>query len=176
MKISIITLLFFSFTFHLHSQNNMEELIPDTFVIGNFDADKILDTAQLWVPRGHNIMYGCEICNTEIRFSNGTKTIHHKGDVGFRLENVGDLNWDGTDDIAYCRDWYMGCRRTFEIYLVGNKEWIIIDGMEFMACGDERGLKSRIKVLDKRKIKLEGEETDGTPRFRIVELNGSNRE
>jgi len=125
---------------------------------------------SLWVPRGHIEMFGCQGCNTEIRFSNGIKTIHHDGDVGYRLENVGDLNGDKIDDIAYCRDWLMGCRRVFEIYVIENTEWIEVLGMEFLTCGDERGLKCCIKVLDKGRVKLEGEETDGIPMFRIVEL------
>lgn len=171
MKLTILFLVFFCSCTWAQKFDDPDELIPDTFVVGNFNGDGITDTAQLWVPRGHHEMFGCKVCKTEIRFSTGIKTIHHSDDVGSTLENVGDLNGDEIDDIAYCRDWYMGCRRTFQIYLMNKDHWIEVLGMEFIACGDKRSLKSRIQQLPNHQIKIWGDDVDGAPEFRIVKLD-----
>lgn len=169
MKLSIVFFMFFNMC--LWAQNYQpDELVPDTMVVGNFDGDNIQDTAQLWRPRGHNEMFGCKTCKTEIRFSNGNKTIHHEDDIGYRLENVSDLNQDGIDDLAYCGDWYMGCRRTFEIYLMKKESWTKLKGMEFMACGDTKSLRSRIKILPDHQLKLWGNDIDGSTIFKILKL------
>lgn len=140
-------------------------------MVGNFDNNNIPDTARLWVPLAHTDMFGCTVCPTEIRFSNGIETIKHTDDVGYRLENIGDMNGDQIDDIAYCPDWYMGCRRSYEVYIINNKQWKRILGMEFFTCNDTGGLKNKILKIDNNTLKLFGVEHDGTPTNRIVKLN-----
>src|SRR5687767_8671413 len=173
MKLIVILLtVLCSFTAEGWAQysRGSDQLIPDTIIVGNFDGDDRMDSAQLWVPLMHNEMFGCKTCNTEIRFSNGLKTIFHENDVGYRLENVGDLNQNGLDDIAYCDSWYMGCRGTYEIYIMDKTGWTQIYGKEYIGCGDTRGLKARIKVLGNKKIRLEGDNIEGYPEFEIIEL------
>lgn len=171
MRSTLILIIFLYSCVWSQSSNSGDVIIPDTLIVGNFDSDRVPDTAQLWVPLGHNNMFGCMICNTEIRFSNGIKTISHTDDIGYRLENIGDINGDKIDEIAYCTDWYMGCRRTYEIYIITANAWLKIIGMEFIACQDNIGLKKRIQAIDKNTLKLWGHDVKGLPIFKIVKLN-----
>jgi hypothetical protein len=43
--------------------------------------------------------------------------------------------------------------------------------MEFIACGDTKGLKSRIMAMGNNKVKLWGDNIEGTQIYRIVELD-----
>jgi hypothetical protein len=75
----------------------------DTLITGYFNHDSILDSVSLWVPmdpKEEFDMWGCYPCITKIKFSTG-QIIRHTNDVGWRLENVGDWNNDGVDEIAY---------------------------------------------------------------------------
>jgi len=131
------------------------------YILGKFDKDLIRDTAFLWVPMDSTREYkefSCNPCRSEISFSNGLPSIVRTMDIGGRLENVGDLNGDGIDELGYDNGWFIGCWGTLEIYLLRDTLWEQAGMASFYACDDSLPFKKRIVKMGNGKIKLLGDD------------------
>ncbi len=167
MKV-IVYILFSILPLSLFSQK--EYLVIDTMIIGNYDSIQGKDTAFLMVANNASEMFGCKICDAEIRFSNQTEVIPFISDVGGPFENLGDLNGDGIDEIAHTRTWYMGCRGVYQIFQNVKGVWIEIGYMSYHACGDKRGIRDRVNYKGNGKLILEGGTPHGEKIFKTVEM------
>lgn len=131
----------------------------DTMVLGYFDKDRLKDTAFLYTPMdsAHWDMFDCWPCSTYVIFSNGTKSFGRDGDIGTHLENLGDLDKDGIDEIGHCTAWFIGGWTTVMIFKNVNSEWIWAAYTEMHYPFEPFKIKSIIKNLDNGKILLYGD-------------------
>jgi hypothetical protein len=137
-------------------------LYADTFATGNFDHIKGVDTAWLMVPMKEFEMYGCSPCSTRVVFSNGTDSIcFTEGDIGGGMENVGDLNNDGIDELAYYDAHFTGCWADLRLYSLNRAAWKEINHVPFYACADKPDLSKRIEKKN-NKVLLVGDNADIT--------------
>jgi hypothetical protein len=153
--------------------NKKEGEFKDTLILGNFDRDGKKDTAFLIVPMDPNKafeMYGCSTCSTHIIFSNGLNEIGRSGDVGGQLENVGDLDGDGIDEIAYNYSWFTGCWPTITIYKLKNKNWQPAAYISIQLCGNTRTYKSLIRKKGNGKIETFSENANGDEWWDVYNL------
>lgn len=144
----------------------------DTIIVGNFDLDEKRDTAFLWVPmdpKREFRMFGCRPCDSEISFSNHLPSLLRKSDIGGMLENAGDLDGDGIDELAYDDAWFTGCWGVLELYKVKDKRWQEAGAIKYHACSEEkRILKRHIKKLKNGHVKLIGDDPTFSYKTEII--------
>lgn len=95
-------------------------------VTGNFfDAQKPV-IAKLIKPKLNSDGTDCidSGCVAYISFSDTTmKAIPVKHCIGGKLDNLGDLNGDGRDEIGLLPDWFTSCWHDYLVYTFKKGEW-----------------------------------------------------
>lgn len=89
--------------------------------------DTISTKATLIAPKLNKGGTACldSDCVAYIKFSDTTiAPIKVKHCIGGKLENLGDLNGDGKDEIGLLPDWFTSCWRDYLVYTYKNNEWI----------------------------------------------------
>ncbi len=126
-------------------ENTASQELPapaDALVIqGDFDGDGELETLRegfLLTQTDPDSIGQCAVINLENKLSalgvNGECT-----GLMF-LQNEGDLNNDGRDELSLVRDWHTGFTRLVEIYTYKDNEWHPLDNftihLDFIAGQD----------------------------------------
>lgn len=97
-------------------------------VKGDFNGDGVYEYASIKAPKQiENDACQCEggECIAYVVFSD-TKIpqIKFSSDIGGYLENVGDLNDDGKDELLYQQGWCTSTWRTWSLWTLKNNNWI----------------------------------------------------
>ncbi|EIJ44203.1 hypothetical protein BegalDRAFT_3385 [Beggiatoa alba B18LD] len=127
MCLSINLLILWSFP--VNALNNKS--IPEDAIQGDFDGDHKTEfawiTSNIKEPQTGDNMDECEggDCRCIIHFSNSMiKEIVVSMCIGADLlQNEGDLNDDGGDDIALVPSWWTSCWQAAHIYTLKNQQW-----------------------------------------------------
>ena len=95
---------------------------------GDYNGDGIFEYASVKAPKQiENDACECESgeCIAYIVFSD-TKIpqIKISGDIGGYLENVGDLNEDGKDELLYQQGWCTSSWKTWTLWTLKTNKWI----------------------------------------------------
>jgi hypothetical protein len=95
-------------------------------VSGDFNGDGKPDTVTLLKPKLNKEGNGCMgDCTTYIKFSDTTiRAIKVDSCIGGTLDNLGDLNGDGRDEIGLLADRFSACWKDYLVYTRKNDEWI----------------------------------------------------
>lgn len=95
---------------------------------GDYNGDGVFEYASIKAPKQiENDACECEggECIAYIEFSNSKiPQIKISGDIGGYLENVGDLNEDGKDELLYQQGWCTSSWRTWTLWTLKSNKWI----------------------------------------------------
>lgn len=95
-------------------------------IVGKF-KDSTITMATLIAPKLNKDGTACldSNCMAYIKFSDtNIHPIPVKHCIGGKLENLGDLNGDGKDEIGLLPEWFTSCWRDYLVYTYKNNEWI----------------------------------------------------
>jgi len=105
--------------------------IPKDYITGDFDGDGQLEKA--WVVQPSFKSYDeCEgRCTSKIYFSDySIPIITYDGSIDLNINNLGDLNNDGIDEIGAERVWFQSTRQFYSVYVMCHSNWkeaIVVD-------------------------------------------------
>jgi len=105
--------------------------IPNDFITGDFDGDGQLEKA--WVVQPSFKSYDeCEgKCTSMIYFSDySIPIITYDSSIDLNINNLGDLNNDGIDEIGAERVWFQSTRQFYSVYVMCHHNWkeaIVVD-------------------------------------------------
>ncbi len=132
----------------------------DTFAVGDVNGDGKKDKAiiQPLTFFFHNNKIDSQYVN--ITFTCDLPAIKHYNGFSGLIANVGDLDGNKTEEIAYCPDWYQSNDAEFYIYGYRQNKWILF-GMGAIrrdAIAEAKDpvlfLKSRVKKINNSSFKL----------------------
>jgi len=125
--------------------------------IGDINSDKRIDTAYIKIPKFLNEEdWGdCKngTCEISIAFSCGFPTINIGNAVAATVENIGDIDNDGTSEIIVVPSWIIGCWGQIRFLTLKNNEWKEFGRAKRNICREESYLNS-IKKIRGNKIKV----------------------
>lgn len=105
--------------------------IPNDYITGDFDGDGQLEKA--WVVQPSIKSYDeCEgKCTSKVYFSDySIPIITYGGCIDLNIENLGDFNNDGIDEIGVERVWITSTRNFYVVYVMCHSNWkeaIVVD-------------------------------------------------
>jgi hypothetical protein len=101
-------------------------IIKPQIVKGDFRGDGKIETITLVKPKLNKEGTACiGDCASYITFSDTTiKAIKVDSCIGGMVDNLGDLNDDGKDEIGILPDWFNSCWKNYLVYTYKNDEWI----------------------------------------------------
>lgn len=143
----------------------IEPAIIDTIVLGDINNDKVVDTAFIYTPptikhvdeKGEIIyQFGCvdNNCFNKITFSCKIPEIYVDGVVWSSIENIGDLNNDGYNELIFSPGWFTSCWGNLYIYTYTGTKWKRTTNVSYRRCEGEP-LKSHVLKI-KNKYYLQG--------------------
>lgn len=98
--------------------------IPKDAKKGDFNGDGVLDYVRVVPPQLEDEDCKGE-CACELKFSdNSIPTIRIENCIGGEVDNLGDLNKNGSDEIGILPGWWQSCWRSYMVYTLKNKKWI----------------------------------------------------
>lgn len=127
----------------------------DTILLGDINNDKIKDTAFVYTPptikyldeKGEfEFQFGCvdNKCYNKISFSCKMPEIYFENSVWGGLEDIGDLNNDGFNELIFSPGWFTSCWGALYIYHFDGNKWNkSITKVSYRRCEDE-SLKSHV--------------------------------
>lgn len=126
----------------------------DTVLLGDINNDKIKDTAFVYTPptfkylneKGEVMYYhGCvdNKCYNKISFSCKMPEIYYDISVWGSIENIGDLDNDGYNELIFSPGWFTSCWGALYIYSFDGKKWNQSTKVTYRRC-DEGTLKSHV--------------------------------
>lgn len=126
----------------------------DTVLLGDINHDKIKDTAFVYTPptfkylnEKGEVMYshGCldNTCYNKISFSCKMSEIYYEDSVWGSIENIGDLNNDGYNELIFSPGWFTSCWGALYIYNFDGNKWKQSTTVSYRRC-DEGSLKSHV--------------------------------
>lgn len=129
--------------------------IIDTIILGDINNDKIADTAFIYTPPTIKYLnesgelryeFGCvdNNCFNKISFSCGLPEIYIDISVWGLVENIGDLNNDGYNELIFSPGWFVSCWGRLYICSFNGNEWKKTTNVPFKRC-EEESLKSHVK-------------------------------
>lgn len=142
----------------------IEAEITDTIALGDINNDKIEDTAFIYTPPtikhlndSGELLYqfGCvdNNCFNKISFSCKIPEINFDNSVWGYVENIGDLNNDGYNELIFSPRWFTSCWGRLYIYSFNGDKWNKTTNVLYRRCEDE-SLKSHIlKIRNKYFLK-----------------------
>ena len=131
------------------SANNDRVIEPaqwDTIACGDLNTDGIADTAFVYTPPTikqadiHGTLesyFECDtVCFNRITFSCNLPEIIFNRSVWGQIENIGDLNNDGINELIFCPLWFHSCRGQLYVYSLKNNQWKIVAQVAANRCED----------------------------------------
>ena len=124
----------------------------DTLLIGDLNHDKIADsifvTNPIYVGEEDVIEHGCinNLCNATIRFSCKLPDIPLENAIGATIENMGDIDNDGFDELIIVHQWFVGCWGEMYFYTFKNNQWKQFGSAATHLCDDDSLLSSVKKI------------------------------
>lgn len=109
------------------SADKTAAITPPKVISGDFNGDGKPDTVSLIKPQLNKEGTACvdSTCMVFIRFSDSSiSPISIKNCIGGTLENLGDLNGDGKDDLGILPGTINGCWHDYLVYSYKNNEWV----------------------------------------------------
>ena len=152
----------------------------DTITLGDINNDKISDTAFIYTPPTIKHLddngelfyhFGCvdNNCFNKITFSCKIPEIYFDNSVWGYIENIGDLNNDGYNELIFSPGWFSSCWGQLYIYNFDGNKWTKATNVSYRRC-EEESLKSHI-VKIKKKYFLKGIElVDGDDKEYKLEI------
>ena len=105
--------------------------IPKDYITGDFDGDGQLEKAWVVQPsfKGYDECEGK--CTSKIYFSDySIPIITYDGSIDLIINNLGDLNNDGIDEIGAERVWFQSTKQFYSVYVMCHYNWkeaIVVD-------------------------------------------------
>lgn len=149
----------------------------DTIAIGDIDHNKIFDTVFIkGTPFSPESNYWDDCSKTDcavtLSFSNGFPDITFDNAVACSVENIGDIDNDGFDEIVIAPSWIIGCWGKLHFFSFKNKQWKYVGFVEQNICDDTPFL-SLIKKKGKNKIAVEEQiwkDDDRVTKIKIIKI------
>ena len=129
----------------------------DTLLIGDLNHDKIADsifvTNPIYVGEEDVLEHGCinNLCDVTIRFSCKLPDIPLKNAIGASIENMGDIDNDGCDELIIVHQWFVGCWGRLYFYTFKNNQWNEFGNADSYLCDDD-SLVSNVKKINNHTI------------------------
>ena len=152
----------------------------DTLLIGDLNHDKIADsifvTNPIYVGEEDVIEHGCinNLCDATIRFSCKLPDIPLENAIGATIENMGDIDNDGFDELIIVHQWFVGCWGEMYFYTFKNNQWKQFGSADTHLC-DNDSLLSSVKKINNHTIeateKYFTEDGDIGKRSKRIKLN-----
>lgn len=127
----------------------------DTVLVQDLNNDGISDTAFVLTPptlasidKQGTIHFemGCADgdCYNKITFSCEAPELIFENSVWGTVENAGDLNGDGMNELIFCPGWFIGNCTHLRLYTIKAGKWVEICSVSYRRNDDEYSLKSHI--------------------------------
>lgn len=152
----------------------------DTILLGDLNHDAITDsifvTNPYYVGEEDVIEHGCinNLCDATIRFSCKLPNIPLQNAIGATIENMGDINQDGFDELIIVHQWFIGCWGSMYFYTFKNNQWHNFGSVASYLCSDDT-LLSSVKKINNNTIeateKYMNEEGDIANKTMVFKLN-----
>lgn len=129
----------------------------DTLLIGDLNHDTIADsifvTNPYYVGEEDVLKHGCinNLCDATVRFSCKLPNIPLENATGATIENMGDINQDGFDELIVVHQWYIGCWGAIYFYTFQNHQWKEFGNVSSYLCDDD-SLVSGVKKINNHTI------------------------
>lgn len=129
----------------------------DTLLIGDLNHDTIADsifvTNPMYVGEEDVLEHGCidNLCNATIRFSCKLPDIPLENAIGATIENMGDIDNDGFDELIIVHQWFIGCWGRLYFYTFKNNQWNEFGNAGSYLCDDD-SLVSNVKKINNHTI------------------------
>ncbi|OYU96573.1 MAG: hypothetical protein CFE21_09325 [Bacteroidetes bacterium B1(2017)] len=139
----------------------------DTCLLGDINADKIIDTAFVLPPKFEDPMDihngGCvnDDCTIKVRFSNGLPQFSFGQAISGRVYNIQDIDKDGISEILLCPGWFQGCWGLMRFYSLKNNVWEEFGSARAYMCDDEN-IAERVRIINKKTIDVSEDILDDT--------------
>ena len=153
----------------------------DTLLLGDLNHDHLNDTVfvtnPLYVGEEDMSKYDCidKNCSATVRFSNGLPKIELPNAIGAEIENLGDLDKDGYDELLLVRQWFIGCRTNMYFYAIEKNNWKVFGRVGARLCEDEKEYKERVTQIAPNTLKVKGdtvnEDYDIIDQYKILKLH-----
>lgn len=162
-----ILILFNSCT-NSEEKNKIEESSPtitqaeshsiQEFAVGDVDGDGKPDMATIYPPEIREDGLSCtdDSCIVAIRFEGSINELRYPFSIGGFVEDLGDLDGDGGDELLYVPDWFQSCWGSLHVFSYKNGSWAQLAKTGLNWCNEDR-FSDRIKLIDAGVLVLEGE-------------------
>ena len=98
--------------------------IPTDAIKGDFDGDGQTESVWLVPPKISEEGMDCVgDCISYLKFSNNLPQIKVDNCISGGLNNLGDLNMDGKDEIGLLPGWFTSCWRLYHVYTYKTRSW-----------------------------------------------------
>lgn len=152
----------------------------DTLLLGDLNHDRVNDTIfvinPLYVGEEDMSKFDCidKNCEATVRFSNGLPTIELTNAIGAEIENLGDIDRDGYDELLIVHSWFIGCRANMYFYTFQKNRWTVAGHVGARLCEDEKDYKERVTQIAPNTLKVKGDtlndDYDIIDSYRIIKL------
>jgi len=156
---SYLFLLVFFQNLNAQVASDWSDFAIDTIAIGDINHDKIVDFAFIKGTKFSDETKqwdDCEKigCAITISFSCGLPDISFENAVTGSIENIGDIDNDGFDEIVIAPSWIISCWGQLHFYTYKKGKWKKMGLVEQNICNNESFL-TLIKKKGKNKIAVE---------------------
>lgn len=175
--LSFLLLLLAFQSMHAQISIDLNDYAIDTISIGDINHDKTADFAYIKGTKFSDetnqwddcLKIGCLVT---VSFSCGLPDIIFENAVAGSIENIGDINEDGFDEIVIAPSWIIGCWGRLHFYTLQKGNWKKMGFVEQNICNDESFL-NLIKRKSKNKIAVEEqvwEDDDRVTKIKILKI------
>lgn len=113
----------------------IEKVLDGRYSVADVDGDRLIDTVQL-----HRLIFhsGSNVVGemTEMQFSAPVPDLVDSTSTGGVAVGVGDLDGNGTEEIAFLRDWSTSCWIGLMVYGLEDNQWKAFGGGSYYRCND----------------------------------------
>lgn len=144
------------------SVNFSDTHFAQDYPVGDINGDGVNETAHLIPPEIREDGLSCEddSCVVVIDFGEGIPKLRYPYSIGGILEDLGDLNGDGRDEILYVPDWFQSCWGSFSVYQLVDGAWIESGRNSLYWC-EEEFFTERVLMIDENRFAMVGEKSAG---------------
>lgn len=169
----IISFLLLAFLFNSCTNSNRENeneaseptiVQPEShsvqeFIVGDVDGDGKNETAIIYPPEIREDGLSCtdDSCMVQIDFGDGIALLKYPFSIGGFVEDLGDLDGDGSDELLYVPDWFQSCWGSMHVFSYSEGVWVEIAKTGLNWCNEDRFVE-RVQPLESGVFLLEGEQ------------------